>query len=88
MAVRVDDGIDFDPDGVRAEIARRELDGYDGVKVSIRAGVGDTEVDLYVDIGFGDAVVPPARRFLLKPFLHEDRSARIYAYQVESVLAE
>lgn len=84
----LDDGIVFDADGVRAEIAERVRDGYDGIKLSIRAQVGQTAVDIPIDIGFGDAVLPPAKKIALTPFLPDDPPANVYAYQVESVLAE
>lgn len=88
VAVDVDDGIVFEPDGVRAQSARREFDGYDGVTVWIRAQVGQSEVDLKVDVGFGDAVVPDARRIVLKPFLLEVPPPQVYAYSMGPVLAE
>jgi hypothetical protein len=88
IAVTEDDGITFDPDGVRASIAEHDVDGYDGVKVKIRAHVGQTQVDLQVDVGFGDAVVPPASRTSLETFLDSDEPARVYAYQVPGVVAE
>ena len=88
VAVSVDDGIRFDLEDVRAEVATRALEGYEGIKISIRALVGESEVDMRVDIGFGDAVVPPAARTLLKPFLLDDPPAHIFAYRTESVLAE
>lgn len=88
VAVRSDDGVRFDMDSVRAQPATRERDGYDGVRVSIKAWVGNVEVDVCVDIGFGDAVVPPALRTQIKPFLPDDPPARVFAYPTESVLAE
>ncbi|WAS93377.1 nucleotidyl transferase AbiEii/AbiGii toxin family protein [Nannocystis punicea] len=88
VAVKVDDGVYFDPEGVRAELATRPLEGYEGIKVAIRARVGESDVDLRVDIGFGDAVVPPAIRTSLKPFLLSDPPPQVFAYRTESVLAE
>ncbi|WP_224191275.1 nucleotidyl transferase AbiEii/AbiGii toxin family protein [Nannocystis pusilla] len=88
VAVKVDDGILFEPDGVRAEIARRELEGYEGVTVWIRAEVGNVVVDLKIDIGFGDAVIPDPRHIELKSFLSGDPPPRVYAYPLGPVLAE
>ena len=68
VCVAADDGIVFPKDGVRAQVASRDEDGYDGVKVFVRASVGQREVDLRVDVGLGDAVVPPASRRSLAPF--------------------
>lgn len=87
-SVKAEDGVLFEPNQVRAEIARREVDGYDGVRGWIGGQVGQTEIELKVDIGFGDALVPSARRTSLSPFLVEEPRAEVYAYQVETVLAE
>ena len=59
VAVRLDDGVEFDAAGVRVVTAGHDLDGYDGVKVFVRAQLAGHAIDLRVDIGFGDAVEPP-----------------------------
>jgi hypothetical protein len=87
-AVRLDDGVDFDPDGVRAVVADHDEDGYDGVKVFLRARVAGHAFDVRVDIGFGDALEPPAARIQLEPFLADDEPARLLAYEPGPVLAE
>lgn len=83
-----DDGLTFREDGVTAATATRDHDGYDGVSVTIRGAVGSQELTVYIDIGFGDAVVPPAVRTQLPPFLDEDEPARVWAYGVEPVVSE
>ena len=88
VAVRLDDGIEFDAAGVRVVTADHDMDGYDGVKVFIRAQVARHAIDLRVDIGFGDAVEPPAARVELAPFLTDDEPAELLAYPPEPVLAE
>ncbi|HNC94847.1 MAG TPA: nucleotidyl transferase AbiEii/AbiGii toxin family protein [Myxococcota bacterium] len=88
LSVRVEDGVHFDPSGLRVVQASRELDGYDGVRVTLRARVGNTDVDIPVDIGFGDALVPPAERLALVTFLEGDPAAEVYAYEAGPVLAE
>jgi len=88
VASRVDDGVEFDAAGVRAVAADHGDDGYDGVKVFVRAKVGAHTVDVRVDVGFGDAVVPPAARRALTPFLDEDEPARVLAYLPGPVVAE
>lgn len=87
VAVPVDDGVQFDP-SVRAEVATREMDDYDGVKVVLKAWVGKTAVDVKVDIGCGDAVIPAAHRMGLVPFLEGDPAAEVFVYPREVVLAE
>ena len=56
--------------------------------MSIRARVGGSAVDLSIDVGFGDAVVPPARRIKLRPFFAGDTPPCVYAYSLEPALAE
>jgi hypothetical protein len=88
VALRMEDGVLFEADGVRAVTATRDQDGYDGIKVLIRASIDRHQVELRVDIGFGDALVPPARSTRLKPFLEDDEPARVRAYEAGPVVAE
>lgn len=87
-SVAADDGLRFDPEHVRAALATRDAEGYDGVRVVMLAHLGDTEVVIQIDIGFGDAVEPPAYRRRLASFLDGDPSAEVYAYETGPVLAE
>lgn len=82
------DGVEFEPSAVRVVPAERDEDGYDGVKVFVRGQVGGHEVEVRVDVGFGDALVPPASRVELQPFLPNDEPARVLAYAAHPVLAE
>lgn len=88
VAVDIDDGVSFMLDGVRALPAEHDEDGYDGVKVFLGALVGPHSVEIRVDIGFGDAMVPPASRIFLHPFLPGDEPARVFAYAPHPFLAE
>ena len=88
IAVAADDGVVFAAQGVRAIAAEHDEDGYDGVKVFVRATVGGHEVDVRVDVGIGDAVVPPAGRRSITPFLEGDEPARVFAHGAEPVIAE
>lgn len=88
IAIQADDGVTFDAAGVRAVAADHDEDGYDGVKVFVRARVGQTEVDLRIDVGFGDALLPPATSAELEPFLPGDEPARVLAYEAGPVIAE
>lgn len=88
VTVPASDGVEFGSDGVRAVSADHDVDGYDGVKVFVRASVGAHRFDLLIDIGFGDALVPPATRVELRPFLEDDEPARVFAYEPEPMIAE
>lgn len=87
-AVQVDDGLRFDPEHVRATLATRDAEGYDGVRVVMRAHLGATEIPIQIDIGFGDALEPPPERRKLAAFLGDDPPAEIFAYETGQVLAE
>lgn len=86
IAVAADDGIEFDR--VTARRAERETDGYDGVKIRVFGRLGNREVDVHVDVGFGDATFPDPSRSDLAPFLDDDEPARVAAYDLYTVLAE
>ncbi len=86
LSVRVVDGITFGR--VRAVHTDRQTDDYDGVKVFLTASVEGQEVEVRVDIGFGDAVEPEIERRVLAPFLADDPPASVRAYPAELVIAE
>ena len=88
VAVIADDGITFAARDVRAVESDHDDDGYDGVKVFVRALVEKRNLDIRIDIGFGDAVVPPASRMSLTPFLDDDEPAAVLAYDAHPVIAE
>ena len=88
VSVPTNDGITFTAAGVRAVESDHGEDGYDGVKVFVRAWVEKREIEVRIDIGFGDAVIPPASRRNLAPFLEEDEPATVLAYDAGPVIAE
>lgn len=81
-----DDGLEFRPASVRAEPIR---DGgeYHGFRVKLEARLGNARLGLQVDVGFGDAVEPPATEEEY-PTLLEGPAPRIRAYPREAVIAE
>jgi hypothetical protein len=58
VAVRVDDGIAFDPALVVVEAIRKDA-GYGGVRVVITGELAKARCKTQIDVGFGDAVTPP-----------------------------
>lgn len=86
VAINRDDGITFG--AVTAKAAEHETDGYDGVTVHIDAGVGRARRKVKLDIGFGDAVVPKAKKRTLRPFLPGDPPPTLKTYPEEAVIAE
>lgn len=53
-----EDGVEFDADAMLVE-SIRDANEYHGFRVKLPAHLGQTRLQLQLDIGFGDAVVPP-----------------------------
>jgi hypothetical protein len=80
------DGLVFLADSVRAEKIR-EVGEYGGTRVRLEARLAEIRLDLQVDVGFGDVVVPHPEEVDF-PALLEGPGPRIRAYSRESVVAE
>ena len=80
------DGLHFDPSTVSGSVIR-EGAIHDGVRMKLTARLGSARNQLQVDVGFGDAVVPPPSRLDFPVLLDQD-SPRILAYPPEAVVAE
>ncbi|MFO0893024.1 MAG: nucleotidyl transferase AbiEii/AbiGii toxin family protein [Isosphaeraceae bacterium] len=81
-----DDGLRFHADSVAAGPIRADQE-YEGVRVRLRVTLGRARIDLQVDVGFGDAVTPPAEYVEFPPLL-DFPAPRIRAYPRETVVAE
>lgn len=81
-----DDGLVFDPAGVRAEPARPE-DEYGGVRVTLEATLANARLPVQIDIGLGDPVTPAAQE-ITYPSVLGFPEARLKAYPPETVVAE
>jgi Nucleotidyl transferase AbiEii toxin, Type IV TA system len=80
------DGVDFDAAMVRAELIREDQ-RYMGTRVKLEARVAAAVIGLQVDVGYGDAVVPPAAT-IEYPSLLEFASPHVSAYSRYTVVAE
>jgi predicted nucleotidyltransferase component of viral defense system len=81
-----DDGLTFDPATVTAERIKEDQE-YEGVRVGCRAQLGQARIDLQIDVGFGDAVVPrPAN--VNYPAMLGFPAPVLRAYPRETVVAE
>jgi hypothetical protein len=81
-----DDGLVFDAATIRAE-AIREHDEYGGVRVRITARLGNAQIPVRIDIGFGDAITPGAVDLTFPPLL-DAPAPQLRAYPKETVIAE
>jgi hypothetical protein len=80
------DGIEFVPASVRAEPIREDQ-RYLGTRVKLEARIAGAVIGLQVDVGYGDAVVPPAVS-LDYPSMLEFTRPIIRAYTRYTVVAE
>jgi len=84
--VEVDDGVQFDVDGLTVDRIRDDAE-YGGLRLKTYATIATARVRVTVDIGFGDAVEPEIAELDL-PVLLDLPIPRIRAYPREAVIAE
>lgn len=81
-----DDGLTFEDDTLTAEPIRDDAE-YDGLRVRFRALLGNARIPMQIDIGFGNAIEPPATE-VEYPTLLDAPAPHIRAYPQEAVIAE
>jgi len=86
LSQEVEDGVVFDPDTLRVDRIREELD-YGGLRLRAIASVGGARINLTIDIGFGDALEPGAE-VVDYPAMLDLPAPRLRAYARETVIAE
>jgi predicted nucleotidyltransferase component of viral defense system len=80
------DELVFDTDAITAEPIRDDS-AYQGLRLRIPAWLGQSKVQLQVDIGFGNAIIPAPVEAEYRTLLG-DPAPRILAYPQEAVVAE
>jgi len=80
------DQLVFDTATITAEPIRDGSE-YDGLRIRIRARLGESDIPIQVDVGFGNAIVPGPEEKEYRTILG-DPPPRILAYPPESVVAE
>ncbi len=80
------DGLEMPAGSVRGGVIREDR-RYEGVRIHLLALLGKARIPLQIDIGFGDAVVPPPME-MTYPTLLDLPAPRLRAYQRETVVAE
>ena len=84
ISVPVDDGVEFRVKRISEIMDEAE---YPGIRVSMETEFDGVITPLKIDISTGDAITPHEVRYSFKLML-EDRSIEIWAYNLETVLAE
>lgn len=80
------DGLVFLPDTISGQKIREQAT-YDGIRINLEARLGKARVQLQIDVGFGDAVVPDPMDVDF-PVLLDLPRPRLKGYQPETVVAE
>lgn len=65
----------------------RETDDYPEIRVSLKANYAPISVPLTVDVTTGDMITPSEIKYAF-PMLFDDRMISIFAYNLETILAE
>lgn len=81
-----DDGIEFSKDRIEIEEIR-EAEVYQGLRVKIPGRLGNIRLNVLVDVGFGDAIVPDPEKSEY-PVLLDLPPPEMKAYPRETVVAE
>ena len=82
--IDLDDGVSFEVKDVSNIMDEME---YPGIRVTMNATVGRLITPLKIDISTGDVITPRAIEFNYALLL-EDRSIRLWSYNLETILAE
>jgi predicted nucleotidyltransferase component of viral defense system len=80
------DGLEFDPETIEAERIAEDAD-YEGVRVRFQGNLGSARITMQFDVGFGDKVIPHARR-IQYPTIIEMPQPVLTGYSMESTIAE
>lgn len=84
--VEIEDGVTFDPETVRGETIKKDAE-YKGARVFVKGFLGNIRLNVQIDFGFGDAVVPAPIEIVL-PQLLDLGSPQLLGYTPESAIAE
>lgn len=85
-AVPCDDGVEFNPEALRIDAIREELE-YGGLRIKTDAVVASARVRVVIDVGFGDAIEPGLQDLEL-PSLLNFPPPKLRTYARETVIAE
>lgn len=81
-----DDGLVFDPATVTAECIKEDAD-YEGVRVNFTGYLEKARITMQMDIGFGDAITPPAAEATF-PVMLDQPAPVLLTYPRETAIAE
>ncbi|OMH26697.1 abortive infection protein AbiGII [Tersicoccus phoenicis] len=85
--VRPDDGVQFLPDTISTRVIRGDA-VYAGIRIVMGAQLAGAQLQLRLDVNFGDPVTPGARLMELPALRSGAEPIRLLGYPLETVLAE
>ena len=80
------DGMIFNADSIQITEIREELE-YPGQRIKLESRLGNARINIQIDIGFGDSIVPEPTE-IDYPTLLDMPSPHIKAYPIETVVSE
>lgn len=86
-AMATEDGMTYEAASVRVQEIREQA-AYPGLRVNLRATLGNARCNVQLDVGFGDAVTPEPVEEDYPSLLDDLPSPRLRVYPRESVYAE
>lgn len=84
--VEPEDGVVFLPDTIEG-MQVREGQAYEGIRVNLKALLGNQKFGVQLDVGFGDALVPDPEE-INYPVLLDFPAPRLRAYRRETTISE
>jgi hypothetical protein len=81
-----EDGLDFDSESIQTEDIRDDQE-YFGIRIRMLAFLGNARVPIQIDVGFGDAVIPPPEKTEYPTILNLP-APNLLAYHPATVIAE
>lgn len=81
-----DDGLEFISDSIEIAEIRKDFE-YPGQSIKLQAKLGNARINIHIDIGFGDIVVPKPIE-INYPTLLNMNAPKIRAYPIETVVSE
>ena len=82
----VEDGVRFDLETVTSQMLK-EGEKYEGVRIKLKAYIGNSRVPMMIDFGFGDKIFPGPSK-VKYPVLLDFPSPEIRGYTIESLMSE
>lgn len=86
-AIGADDGMAYHPASIKVREIREQA-SYAGLRVNLRAMLGNARCNVQLDVGFGDAVTPAPVEVEYPSLLADLPAPRLRVYPRESVYAE